>query len=652
MPRPPLACLLAAALAAFALADGPADNAAKAVRPIPPRGVAVPAATRVALDKKLAAFLVELLAFPKDSPAARYLPDAEIYYKAVRVALDQDQFYTARELAAAPKLLDQGVARLNELKAGRAPWAKSTGLVVRAYRSVIDGSVQPYGLVVPANHDAAKPARLDLWWHGRGEKLSELAFILDRQNNKGEFPRSDAVTLHPYGRYCNANKFAGETDTFEAINHAARDYAIDPSKRVARGFSMGGAACWQFATHFPGYWAAAAPGAGFAETPEFLNNFQNEVVKPTWYEERLWHLTNATDYAANLANLPVVAYSGEVDKQKQAADLMAKAMQAEGLILTHVIGEKAAHKYTPAAKAEIDRRIDAILAKPAASPDEVTFTTFTLSYPRSHWVEVQGLGRHWTRARVHATIANRRLSVITENVTRLRLAPGVGRVAVADLDGQGEFFFTGDLTFEKAGGRWGIVHGPTPAPAKVPGQQGPIDDAFATRFVMVRPTGEPLTPESGAWVKREMEHAVAEWRKQFRGEAVVVDDTAVTPEQKANANLVLWGDARSNKLFAAAKFPLEYGATDFRFGGTTYPAATRVPAMIRPSPFAPGRYVVLNSGVTFREYDLLNNARQVAKLPDYAVFDITTPPTPRAAARVERAGFFGERWELLPGDGK
>ena len=45
-----------------------------------------------------------------------------------------------------------------------------------------------------------------------------------------------------------------------------------------RGFSMGGAACWQFAVHYPDRWFAAAPGAGFAETPEFLKVFQNEKV--------------------------------------------------------------------------------------------------------------------------------------------------------------------------------------------------------------------------------------------------------------------------------------------------------------------------------------------------------------------------------------
>src|SRR5438874_10562840 len=99
---------------------------------------------------------------------------------------------------------------------------------------------------------------------------------------------------------------------------------------------MGGAACWQFAVHYPGMWCAAAPGAGFAETPEFLRIFQKEKVEPTWYEKKLGHLYDCTDYAANLTYCPTVAYSGEIDTQKQAADMMAKAMEENSLKLLHL----------------------------------------------------------------------------------------------------------------------------------------------------------------------------------------------------------------------------------------------------------------------------------------------------------------------------
>src|SRR5262249_38277613 len=151
---------------------------------------------------------------------------------------------------------------------GKAPWTTATGPIVRGYLSRIDDSVQPYGLVVPASYRPDTPYRhrLDCWFHGRGEKLTELSFIDGRQRSPGEFTPPHAFVLHLYGRYCNANKFAGEIDLLEALAHVRKHYPIDDDRVLVRGFSMGGAACWQFAVHYAGLWAAAAPGAGFSET--------------------------------------------------------------------------------------------------------------------------------------------------------------------------------------------------------------------------------------------------------------------------------------------------------------------------------------------------------------------------------------------------
>ncbi len=52
---------------------------------------------------------------------------------------------------------------------------------------------------------------------------------------------------------------------------------------------------------------------------------------------------------------------------------------------------------------------------------------------------------------------------------------------------------------------------------------------------------------------------------------------------------------------------------------------------------------MLNSGFTFREYDYLNNARQVPKLPDFAVVDIDVPVSARAPGGIAAVGFFDER---------
>ncbi|MDB6037706.1 MAG: Prolyl oligopeptidase family protein, partial [Verrucomicrobiales bacterium] len=66
------------------------------------------------------------------------------------------------------------------------------------------------------------------------------------------------------------------------------------------------------------------------------------------------------------------------------------------------------------------------------------------------------------------------------------------------------------------------------------------------------------------------------------------------------------------------------------------------------NPLNPKHYIVLNSGFTYREYDYLNNARQVSKLPDFAIIDLNTPVNARSPGGIATAGFFGEHWELLP----
>jgi hypothetical protein len=145
-----------------------------------------------------------------------------------------------------------------------------------------------------------------------------------------------------------------------------------------------------------------------------------------------------------------------------------------------------------------------------------------------------------------------------------------------------------------------------------------------------------------------MRHAIDHWRRQFRGEARVKDDTQITDADIENHNLILWGDPSSNAILARItdKLPVKWSKQNVQLGSASFPSSHHVPVLIYPNPLNPRRYVVLNSGFTFREYDYLNNARQVPKLPDFAVVDISVPPSSRSPGRIATAGFFTERWEL------
>ena len=165
---------------------------------------------------------------------------------------------------------------------------------------------------------------------------------------------------------------------------------------------------------------------------------------------------------------------------------------------------------------------------------------------------------------------------------------------------------------------------------------------------MVRPTGTPAANGIAGWVNTEMNHAITEWRRQFRGDAQVKDDTAITDADIASSNLILWGDAGSNKVLAriADKLPVQWNGADVVAGSKKWSAATHAPVLIYPNPLNPAKYIVINSGFTFREFDYLNNARQISKLPDWAIVDTTTPPDGRWPGKIAEAGFFNEAWKL------
>ena len=665
-----LIILFAAMVTAYA--DGPKDNQEGPVRPVPPLGIEVPEDVRKQLGSGLEALRSDLdttralFTAAKQTAQLALLPDVEIYHRAVHDALAYGEFYKPAEFKTAVALLEQGSDRLAQLRQGEPSWTSAQGLVARGYESKIDGSVQPYGLVVPQSYspNSAHKFRLDCWFHGRGEKLTELDFIRQRQTSPGQFTPQDAIVLHLYGRYCNANKLAGEIDLLEALDSVKERYRIDDDRIVVRGFSMGGAACWQFAVHYAERWAAAAPGAGFSETPDFLKVFQKETLMPTWYEKKLWHLYDCTDWAINLYHCPTVAYSGEVDRQKQAADVMAAALEKENIHLAHLIGPGMGHKYHPDTKQEIDRRIDALagLGRDRA-PKTIHFTTWTLRYPSMHWLTVDGLEEHWERARVDAEIKANANSIVltTSNVTAftVTLPPGqrhfdIRQAVRLEINGhqtapqhvQSDGSFR--VRVQKQGQSWAIGEPQANTLTKRHGLQGPIDDAFMDSFMMVRPTGQAFHERTENWVDSELTHAMDHWRKQFRGHARIKNDSDIDDADIAAHNLILWGDPSSNAILKriADKLPIVWGKERVQVGTKTYGASSHIPTLIFPNPLNPSKYVVLNSGFTFREYDYLNNARQVPKLPDWAIIDISQPITSRRPGGISDAGFFDEHWQL------
>ena len=565
---------LAALVSALAATVVPAFQAPQ----FPPLGTGVTADERAALEAdvhRLSATVASLKRKYPSGPMFERVADVEVFLDAVRRPLKYDErLYAGRgstPVAVAAQTLATGTERATQLMSGQAPWMSTSG--VRGFYSRIDGSAQPYILTMPDTYDATvrREYRLDVFMHGRDDTVLEQQFMTKSTTgytSKPLRPGSDRFMLQPYGRYTNASRFAGEVDGLEAIESVARAYPIDRNRIVMAGFSMGGASAWSYTVHYADRWAAAAPGAGFTETRVFLRGDlarqpQNAV------QQTLWHLYDATDYAVNTFNVPVVAYSGANDGQKQAADAMAAAMLDEGLTLEHVIGPNTGHSYEPRARQQVQDRLDQLAAKGRNPvPGEVRFTTWTLKYNRMFWVTVDAMTEHWERARVHATIDGDTIRATTAGVSALHIAFDAGLSPFATgarptltIDGTTvtlpavarDKSLTAGLVRSSAG--WKVGELPANGLRKVHGLQGPVDDAFMDAFLFVRPTGKPLSESLGKWAREQADFAINEWVHFFRGEPRVKSDTDITAADIAGSNLVLFGDPSSNAVYRAHRGP-------------------------------------------------------------------------------------------------
>jgi predicted esterase len=613
-------------------------------QPPPPLPYVLAPEERRALDAAERALRERLAVLPKGTDSA----DAAVFLHVAEMA-DRLRLYTnAGQVTTVLRGLETGLRRCDSLAKGARPWATRPGRTLRGFVSAIDGSVQPYGVVLPAgfNPESRTPVRLDVVLHGRGP--TEVTFLSQMEPtgpNGAPAPEQPFMELHPFGRGNNGWRWAGESDVFEALAAVQKQFPVDPDRTILRGFSMGGHGAWHIGVHHPCRWAAVSPGAGFSDTRRYRTS-KDPIPE---YQERAWHIYDAVDYALNAFNTPFIGYGGEDDPQLQAALNMKEAMTKEGLDLNLIVGPKTGHAYHPESLQEIMRQLATHTRSTA--PKQVRLTTWTLKYNHCRWVTIDALREHYRRATVSAESAPEQVTVRTENVTALTLDPLPLPAARLVVDGQPL-----DVSPTRAvhlvargGGRWRVTsrHRPT-GRGKQHGLQGPIDDAFTGKFLVVRGTGTPWNPSAQAYADETLRRFHEDWRFGFRGELPEKDDRDVRPEDYAGANLVLFGDPGSNPLLAriASRLPIAWTRTGLRVGDRTY-GPDHVPVLIYPNPLNPQRYVVINSGHTFTRQDpLASNVYLYPHLPDWAVLKLTA-----AQPEVAAEGYFDEAWRLRSGRG-
>lgn len=619
-------------------------------RVLPPEGIEIAESNR-------SQWLGELDAIDNRAAAitdTAQIADVAVLTKACQLAIEFRELYQPQDAAKVDRLIKLAESRLEQMKSGKVDWSKDEVRQVRGFTSAVDGSVQPLGLVLPDGWaKKEKPLPLYVWLHGRGDKATDLHFICERLDKSGEVVPEGAIVVHPFGRQCVGYKSAGETDVMEAIDFVCKNYPVDKDRIVLMGFSMGGAGAWHLAAHYTDRFVAVSPGAGFADTARY-QNLKPDTYPPK-YEQILWSIYDVPGYTRNLFNVPVVAYSGELDKQMQAALLMEEAFAAEGQKLTHLIGPGMGHKYHPDTLKDILKRMAVAQSNARQSePKQLWLQTKHLRYSSRDWLTIDGMEIPYHDTRVDALSDGEAWSITTKNVSRLnidfsRASAPRGKLTI---DGQKVTVNKSALNLTKTEGHWEAAT-IWPELRKHPRLSGPIDDAFLDPFLVVMPSGEAAHERVERWIRCESAGFIDRWRGLFRGQPRVKLDHDVTAEDMQQFHLILWGDAQSNSvirqtLAAHRAATFEWSKDNFKIGGHSFDASSHVPALVYPNPLAMARYLVINSGPTFRQAHDRTNSLQNPHLPDWNVISLDEPPSANSPGRIAKCGFFDDRWQFDP----
>jgi type II secretory pathway pseudopilin PulG len=176
------------------------------------------------------------------------------------------------------------------------------------------------------------------------------------------------------------------------------------------------------------------------------------------------------------------------------------------------------------------------------------------------------------------------------------------------------------------------------------GLQGPVNDAFMDAFICVAPSGQGYSAAADQRAAQEVDRFAKMFTREYLGDARTKPDTAVSPDDIANNNLIVFGDPASNSIIAkiADQLPIKWTKDAIVVGDKTYTASDHIPVLIYPNPLNPRRYVVINTGL------VSGNGNSGGGYGDYAVLKLTAPASGPIATEVADGGVFDESWQLPP----
>jgi len=538
-------------------------SAADAVSPSLP---AASAAVDSALSRpELAAYrgwLKYLRLLAEDSVARHGADSAE-----ARAAIARLDDWTAR-IAADPGLL-----------------GKLRGVQEWAYESPVDGTGQPFKLMIPTDYDPARTAPLSVYMHGySGDHLSHSTGM---QAHAGSF--EVAMLGRARGGWYVA---LSQADVLQVLDYIEAHWRIDADRIHLSGGSMGGGATFKLGARFPHRFASGQIACGYVQ------------------QEPIGNLLTFPIYATHSDDDPVVPILHTRGPLAELRRRGGRAILDETTGYGHAVWNYAAGNERSGVWGPAQVRPDSRTVR------RLDFTAYDGAAQRCWWAEIAEWGAEARPARFTATAAEgNTLFVELDNVARLRL-----RIAESPFDRSKPLrvVVNGAVPIEIPAPLptvTGIVRkdalGPDDEPARLHTPGGPIQVYDGSPLLIVYGTGG--TPAAQAALRAAAEFAsqspntswkddrgeidpgdkIPHWRNLF-GCLAVKPDTAVTEADLVRCNLVLLGTAVENSVVARMADRLPVRLADGRIvasDGFSLPAAQRTLGLLHFNPLAPTRLV-------------------------------------------------------------
>jgi predicted esterase len=552
--------------------------------------------------------------------------------------------------------------RIDTLKAGGDPFAATSGAMLRAYRSRIDGTAQHYSLFVPEHYYGDRDWPVVVRLHGH-------AWFKPYQGHPAR-KYAGAITLSPGGRGPTDYKYIGEDDVLEALVDLESRYRVDRGRIYLVGHSMGGTGALNLAVHYPDLWAGALALAGNADDRAWAARWDWDRRPAQAFDDLrdfMRSTTSATTFAENLAHVPVSIVHGTGDETVpvEHARLMVERLRA--LDSPHNYLELVGHGHGRFPEDFEPVELGRLAARAAvADPRTVRLRCAKLRHGKAYWVRVDRIAGPLLVADVEARIEGPGQVVVrTANALgiTLTLAQPIieqRRPVAVRIDGtkafSGDLPASGVLHFDRTGG-WHATPEPSGARGRVKrlGLEGPVDEALLWPFMVVRGTTSADETERRV-VSGAADRFAREWERRFGGTPRIVDDSAVTEADFRRYNLVLFGGAKANAVTAriADRLPIEVTEEGVSLDGKTYKGEAAGAIFVYPNPENAERLVVVYAGSAPESLYQVNGrfgswfnwgVYDNRKWFDYAAFDSRTnmPETYLVC------GFFGPDWTFKGG---